>query len=216
MARDLLLRLEIVALGALCLATTATAQDGTEKNQRFFNASYVDYWGIGPKSKAAEGKQKDDLFTDAVVTDDGKVESYRPPQAVVDLLDSPTEENARKYLAWQRERLRRIAAALKAVRDAADKAPEEPVSMRLTYFKRAGCPACAKQDVEIKKLSGRVGTVTEIDDPDVLEALGIKAVPTLIISDPASGRRKALAGFHDAQAVLSAARELAGGQNEDR
>jgi hypothetical protein len=215
MARTLVLYLEVAALGAVWLSTTAAAQDGSEKNQRFFNASYVDYWGSGPKSKADESKQRDD-YTDAIVTDDGRVESYRPPQAVVDLLQSPTEENARKYLAWQRERLRRVAAAVKAVRDADDKAPEEPLSVKVTYFTRAGCPACAKQDVEIKKLSGRVATVIEIDDPDVLQALGIDAVPTLVISDPASGRRRVLTGFHDAQAVLSAARELAGGKDESR
>ena len=36
---------------------------------------------------------------------------YLPPSVVEEFLDDPTEEKARKYLAWQRARLERIAMA---------------------------------------------------------------------------------------------------------
>jgi hypothetical protein len=180
----------------------------------------VDFWGTGPKPKTGANKLKEDagsdLFTDVTLADDGRVQVYRPPHAVLDLLQSPTQENAQKYVAWQRDRLSKIAAAVKAVRDASAKAPDGVIPVKVTYLKRAGCPACQKQDVEIKKITGQVANVIEIDSPELLEALGVEAVPAFIITDPVSGRRKSLSGFQTAESILATARELAGGKDEHR
>ncbi len=57
-------------------------------------------------SMKASGKQ-DVAFTVSLWTERG----YSPPSVVEEFLDDPTEEKARKYLAWQRARLERIAMA---------------------------------------------------------------------------------------------------------
>jgi hypothetical protein len=41
--------------------------------------------------------------------------SYEPPRVVLTLLEKPTLENARAYLAWQRKKIKKIIKAQEAI-----------------------------------------------------------------------------------------------------
>jgi hypothetical protein len=79
---------------AMILLLTLTSPD-------FFKRDRIEFWGPRPRKVARPS-------TDAAFG--GKV-----PPPVRRLLDQPTAEHARAYLAWQRERLGRIRRALRAI-----------------------------------------------------------------------------------------------------
>ena len=72
----------------------------------FFHMGPVEYFP-GSKRSMREGfrqAQKIADWREPVLTS-------LPPQPVVDLLDNPTPENARQYLAWQDEKIQRVLKA---------------------------------------------------------------------------------------------------------
>lgn len=206
-------------VGAFCWA-----QDAKEpaRTNRFFAApsisAQVDFWGIGPRpaKKESEGVSK---FTEVVVGEDGTLTTYTPPRAVLDLLEAPTETNAQAYLAWQRERLQALSKALEAIKKASAHAePKQPSeeaqpnrpypSIRLAYFKRAYCPACALQDPEIARASGKLGKVSTTDSSTVASALGIESFPTLVLTNMSNGKTVRLVGLKSESQILKAAADL--------
>lgn len=54
-------------------------------------------------------------WREPVMGNDGKMTYYVPPVPVLRLLDDPTPENARAYLAWQEEKTARIIKAQEAI-----------------------------------------------------------------------------------------------------
>jgi len=154
----------------------------------------IDYWGDGPtlRRKTSRMKESDEthapsvpetrtsLWAEPTRMSDGRTAIYVPPKAVLEFLDNPTRENARAYVAWQEERMRRLKSAsalleeLKAERKetkserhaprdgkdlekretdktSREKAPS--LSGELLYFKKKGCPYCDLEDREIAALS---------------------------------------------------------------
>src|SRR3989339_93230 len=69
----------------------------------------VDYFGM-----RAAAREKDSLFpaqelwSEIRVMPGGGVEIYRPPQPVVDFLESPSEETGKRYLQWNALRMEKI------------------------------------------------------------------------------------------------------------
>ncbi|MEW6409753.1 MAG: hypothetical protein AB1488_06530 [Nitrospirota bacterium] len=55
--------------------------------------------------------QKESLWIEPVISPDGSIRYYVPPKIVLDFLEDPTEENAKRYLEWNKEKLRKINAA---------------------------------------------------------------------------------------------------------
>ncbi len=55
--------------------------------------------------------QKPIDWREPITSADGRTVNYVPPQPVADLLDNPTPENARLYIAWQDEKMKRIHKA---------------------------------------------------------------------------------------------------------
>src|SRR5690242_2979173 len=93
------------------------------EESRFFERRDVDFWNS--RRRAAEPAAE--LWSDSAA-----------PSPVKRLLEAPTAQNARAYLAWQEERMSRLRAAIAAV-DAA-RAPAAP---SVLYFAREGCRWCA-------------------------------------------------------------------------
>ena len=118
----------------------------------FFDRREVDFWD------ARRPAPPSGLWADAAA-----------PPPVLRLLDAPTPENARAYLAWQEERLKRLRAAIVAV----ERAGAAPI----LYFARDGCRGCALQEKELEGLP-----VTRVPAGSPLwEEHGIAVTPTLIV-----------------------------------
>ena len=49
------------------------------------------------------------------ISANGQINTYRPPQAMQNLLENPTLANAKAYLAWQRLKIHKIIKAQEAV-----------------------------------------------------------------------------------------------------
>jgi hypothetical protein len=49
------------------------------------------------------------------VGSDGQVSLYTPPEPVYRLLESPSEANAKAYIAWQRQKVQKIINAQRAI-----------------------------------------------------------------------------------------------------
>lgn len=105
----------------LALTTLACLQDGG-----FFAKPAVDFWG----DKVAPSPSVESVFSET-----------RLPPEVLDLLDKPTPENARRYLSIQAERLKKIRKALEAIRAAA---------VQIDVYTLPGCPACDRQRSELQ------------------------------------------------------------------
>jgi hypothetical protein len=139
------------------------------EESRFFERRDVDFWNA--RRRAAEPAAE--LWSDSVA-----------PPPVKRLLEAPTAQNARAYLAWQEERMSRLRAAMAAV-DAA-RAPS------VLYFAREGCRWCALQEEELQGLP-----VVRVPAGSPLWAQhGVTMTPTLVVGG------KVLKGFTPRAALL--------------
>lgn len=132
----------IALLGFMIWGTpkNAAAQDAPKGNEqrkdqsegsgeRYFARGQVDFWGT--RNKAAERNQNQpapvstnrpetppeaaEKWTESVTADNGQVTRHTPAPIVIDLLEDPSETNARRYLQWQREKLQKILKAQQVV-----------------------------------------------------------------------------------------------------
>ena len=147
------------------IAVLALGGDG------FFGGREVDFWGTRRAVPRAE-----DLWADSAA-----------PAPVKRLLEAPTPENARAYVAWQSERLRRLRTAMEAVEAAGLRHAEaagataaqagRPAETPVLYFARAGCRWCALQERELEGLP-----VTRVPEGSPLwERHGVAVTPTLVV-----------------------------------
>ncbi|HZE96951.1 MAG TPA: hypothetical protein VE981_07985 [Planctomycetota bacterium] len=143
-------------------------------DSRFFERRDVDFWNS--RRKASEPAAAD-LWADSAA-----------PPAVKRLLDAPSAETARSYLAWQEERFRRLRAAIAAVEAEQGRKAEAP----LLYFSREGCPWCARQDQELQGLP----VVRVPAGSPLWSQYGVTMTPTLV----AGG--KVLRGFTPREALM--------------
>ena len=150
------------------IAVLALAGD----ESRFFGRREVDFWGT---ARRVEAPPAPELWPDS---------SAPPP--VRRLLEAPSRENARAYLAWQKERMERLRGAMAALEGA--KLEGAP----LLYFARPGCPWCALQEKELEGLPA-----LRVPEGSALwEEHAVRVTPTLVV------RGKALRGFTPREAVL--------------
>ena len=123
----------------------------------------VDFWGTKKKEAA---------------TPPAWAEGERPAGPVADLLERPSKETARRYLDWQKDRLSRLEAAMKALEEAQrEEAPE------VLYFTRPGCGWCEKQDAVLKEMGLAVRRVTP-GEPGPWVKHRVTATPTLVVPGP--------------------------------
>jgi hypothetical protein len=137
----------IVTLPAMLLATSvAEAMQDALAKPRFFDQKAVDFWGNGSPARTGPAAPSESIWAEPIRLPDGRTTTYLPPRPVLEFLENPTRENARKYLDWQAERMERMrkAAALLAElqREKSPKPREGDIvsgaPVTLTYFKKAG------------------------------------------------------------------------------
>ena len=138
----------------------------------FFQRRGVDFWDA--RRRAAEAPAE--LWADSAA-----------PPAVRRLLEAPTAEPARAYLAWQEERMKRLRAAIAAVDAARGSAPAP-----ILYFAREGCRWCALQEEELRGLP----VVRVPEGSPLWGEHGVTVTPTLVVEG------KVLRGFTPRAALL--------------
>jgi hypothetical protein len=182
--------MRVVVLMSAVLATSpslALAQekpaDAPSRTGGFFGPRVrVSFWKEDPKPEAtgSTAGQTESLWAEPIRLPDGRMTTYVPPRQVLAFLENPTEEAAFAYIAWQKERMTKIARAsemlsrltekLKAdgggtgdQRTAPPEHPHEPkaaapppakapASGEILYFKKEGCPHCRHEDGELAAL----------------------------------------------------------------
>jgi len=206
----------------IALVAGASAADDTEPqpppqqpSPGFFGKDYVDYWNSSWAEKAKNEKKLEneterDLtqaqarWSEPAVSDDGTVQTFYPPKQVAELLDNPTEENARAYLQWQRERMRRIQEAQRIlekvkvsleIEKLGKQIKSSGVSVRLDLYVQEGCPHCETQKAIMADLLKRmpelaVRAIELSKNPSLVRELSIDSVPTMILTAGGSSLRR--------------------------
>ena len=126
----------------------------------FFGGREVDFWGT---RRTAAPRPAEPLWADSTA-----------PAPVRRLLEDPTAANARAYVEWQTERLRRLRSAMEAV-ESASTVPER----RVLYFARAGCRWCAIQERELEGIP----VVRVPEDSPLWKRHEVRVTPTLVVKD---------------------------------
>lgn len=137
------------------IVVLATLGDGS----RFFERRDVDFWNTRRREAEAPAAE---LWADSAA-----------PAPARRLLEAPTAENAKAYLAWQQERVQRLRAAIAAL----DAVRGGTAGTPLLYFARDGCRWCALQEEELKGLP----VVRVPADSPLWAEYGITATPTLVV-----------------------------------
>lgn len=136
----------------------------------FFERKEVDFWN----ARRAAAPAPAELWADSTA-----------PPPVRRLLEAPTDGNARAYLAWQEERMKRLRAAMAAVESARGAAS-------VLYFAREGCRWCALQEEELRGLP----VVRVPAGSPLWEKHGVTVTPTLVVEG------RALRGFTPREAIV--------------
>jgi hypothetical protein len=123
----------------------------------FFERREVDFWGRA----TAAPVPAPELWPESTA-----------PAPARRLLEAPTRENARAYLAWQEERLRQLGRAAAALAEA-----RRERAGPILYFARPGCRYCEIQDRELQGLP-----VTRVPPESPLwRERGVRVTPTLVV-----------------------------------
>ena len=78
-----------------------------------YHLGEIDYFD---HKDASQGEKEGSFdFREPIVGAAGTVTYYTPPSVVLSLLESPTPENARAYLAWQRQKVAKIVKAQEVI-----------------------------------------------------------------------------------------------------
>lgn len=126
----------------------------------FFERTGLDFWGARSKTPPPSSE----LWPDS-----------EAPVPVRRLLEQPSPEHAKAYLAWQEERFRRLRAAVQAVREASPSPTAAVPPGDVLYFSRPGCRWCELQERELEGLA-----VTRVPEGSPLwESYGVTATPAL-------------------------------------
>jgi hypothetical protein len=126
-------------------------------DRSFFERRDVDFWGKKSEIPATE------LWADSTA-----------PPPVRRLIEAPSPENARAYLAWQEERFRRLRSAIAAVEKESKVSPNASI----LYFSRPGCRWCALQEEDLQGLP-----VTRVaEDSPLWKEHGVSVTPTLVVN----------------------------------
>jgi hypothetical protein len=189
-----------VAVTAMAAAVGAL-QDAGEG--RFGGGRWIDFWG----SRAEREERKDEEGAQAEA-DEIWQEGGRPPRALVRLLEEPTRENAEKYLAWQRERMKKIQAAQERIRETVMSEMAERVvgrGVEVEYIGKDGCPHCKTQEEILHRLEKRVAGISiRRVGPEDPEFRTVEVVPVVVVK---VGRRRAR--FDGVTSEMTILREMA-------
>jgi hypothetical protein len=124
------LYLNIVAFLLLMTGPVAWA------NADIYHFSEIDYFSeytqqhvLNTSINAVNDPVVESSWGEPLITSDGTLHNYKPPQIVVDFLEVPTQENALKYLRWNQQRIDKILKAQSVLdtmgREAEDRAEKQ-------------------------------------------------------------------------------------------
>jgi len=114
------------------------------------------------EQKKQEVKQKEDeqveLWCDPQMDPaTGQITCKMPPKVVLNLLQNPTPENAKKYIEWNQKKMEQIAKAQQIVEQITGDSQKEQISVKdikeVNFYFSTSCPHCLKQAQVIKKLT---------------------------------------------------------------
>ncbi|MCL5408954.1 MAG: conjugal transfer protein TraF [Candidatus Omnitrophica bacterium] len=92
-------------------------------------------------NKGLKKKPTISIWAQPMVMPDGSVQTYVPPPQVVSFLNNPTTKNAQAYLAWEKERIEKIAKATAILQEVSDEEKNPGTSS-------ANVPASISQNTE--------------------------------------------------------------------
>ena len=126
-----------------------------------FQAEPVDFWGTRPRAPAPAPHWS---------------EGERPAGPAADLIENPSAENAKRYLAWQRDRLERLQQAMAAL----EQARKEAAPPEILCFTREDCGWCRRQETVLREMKLKVKRITP-DEPGPWLEHRVTATPTIIL-----------------------------------
>jgi hypothetical protein len=153
-----------------------------------FFGSELDFWRDRPPPLSPPSST--DLFREG---------DSAPPAELARLLDDPSPENARRYLAFQAERLARIRRAVEAIRQELGREQDQ-----IEFHSLPGCPACERQE-------------RELSAPDLAPLVRrsfepAESYPRLWLR--VRGRSRMLVGLHSADFIRRALSEMKGDRHD--
>jgi len=149
---------------------------------RFHAKDAIDFWGTKKKPEAkAEG-----------VMDEAKAAEI--------FVNEPTVENAAAYLAWQRERFRRIQEAQAKLLEVFIKEQVGGIKATLVYYSTPDCPYCKSQDRILERVTKWLPLVNVRKGTDQVEA-----VPVIVVE--VGEKRVRLDGVATELKIVQAMRE---------
>jgi hypothetical protein len=103
----------VAALPPLARAQEKASESPPPKGGFFGQKVRVAFWKDDPAaspSNAITG-QVESLWAEPIRLPDGRMTTYVPPRQVLAFLENPTDESGQAYIAWQKERMAKIARA---------------------------------------------------------------------------------------------------------
>jgi thioredoxin-related protein len=134
--------------------------------QNIFQYERIDFFKrieVQEKSEPKEDTQSPEIIIDEwaepIISPSGRVSIYVPPKEVRDFLEEPNPENARAYLQWNLNRIKKFILAQELLRKEAKELEvvKEPSQNRvgagyLFYFMLKGCSVCEKESRVIEDI----------------------------------------------------------------
>lgn len=216
----------------VCDAVSAYAQEEGASRAFSFTRGRVNYWHTKPPpagKRSGEANVSSSVWAEPVRTPDGRSAAYVPAPEVLEFLEDPTVEGAKRYLAWQGARMSKLRRAMEILqglgpRLEADGSTEEqetatqevPEAGRLSqvevlYFKQGDCAYCDAQDRILQALQADRGiAVREVRkgvDPALWARYGVTVTPTLVIAG-GRGPYVVLRGLASRQRLVTALQEV--------
>lgn len=98
--------------------------------------------------KETDNMIEESVFAEPTVGPDGKTRIYVPPRQVLEFLNSPTKENAKVYLDWNKERIGKITQAQQVLQEVAK---EENQKANITEKEKEGVVEEKTSNISIAK-----------------------------------------------------------------
>jgi len=135
----------------------------------FFEGQVAQIKAAVPKESGAHPETIESEWAESVVSPSGKVSIYLPPKEVRNFLENPSPENAKSYLEWNLNRLKKLSLAQQMLNQVAMESADaqmKPAELGnlsrfaalrgkenyLVYFMLKGCPACVRQTKVIEDI----------------------------------------------------------------
>ncbi len=103
---------------------------GLGAGESFFGFDKVQFFPAPQENtkKETDNMIEESIFAEPIMGPDGKTRIYVPPRQVLEFLNTPTKENAKAYLDWNKEKISKITQAQQVLQEVA-KEENQKISM---------------------------------------------------------------------------------------